>query len=140
MVYSLRVTRGRSIVVDRGSDEPVYQQIARQIRGLVAGGTLSPGEALPGVRTLASDLGVSLNTVARAYRILEDEGFLSIRDRSGVEVASPGAGAVPGAREALREELRSVLARLRQTGLSREEIEKLLAREIAGLGEERRKG
>lgn len=140
MVYSSCVTRGRSIVVDRGSEEPVYQQIARQIRGLVAGGTLAPGEALPGVRTLASDLGVSLNTVARAYRILEEEGFLSIRERSGVEVASPGTGAAPGAREGLREEMRSVLARLRQTGLSREEIEKLLAREIAGLGEERRKG
>jgi DNA-binding transcriptional regulator YhcF (GntR family) len=134
------MTRGRSIVVDRDSDEPVYQQIARQIRGLVASGALLPGDALPGVRALASDLGVNLNTVARAYRILEDEGFLTIRDRSGVEVARPRAGAVPGAREALRDELRSLLARLRQTGLTRDEIERLALREIARLAEERRKG
>src|SRR3989304_3672609 len=77
------------IVVERSSQEPVYEQIARQIRRCVATGELTPGTPLPTVRTLASDLGVNLNTVARAYWLLEEEGFVGIRDRSGAEILAP---------------------------------------------------
>jgi GntR family transcriptional regulator len=52
-----------TVVVERSSDESVYEQIARQVRFAIASGGLEPGFVLPPVRTLASDLGVNLNTV-----------------------------------------------------------------------------
>jgi DNA-binding transcriptional regulator YhcF (GntR family) len=131
LVYNDRVAPHRSVVVDRSSEEPVYAQIARQIRARIASGDLGTGVALPSVRTLAGDLGVNLNTVARAYRELEDDGFVEIRDRTGARVAPPGAPAV--SRDALRDRLRDVVARLRQAGVSPREIERLAAAEIAAL-------
>lgn len=119
------------VVVDRGSDEPVYAQIARRIREAIAGGDLAPGSALPSVRTLASDLGVNLNTVARAYRMLEDEGFVALRERTGAEVAPPARRADAAAREALLGQLGTLLARMRQAGLTASEIERAVARETA---------
>ena len=84
-----------TLTLDWATGEPVYEQIARQIRTRIAAGDLPPGHALPPVRTLASDLGVNLNTVARAYRQLEEQGFVLIRDRSGAEVAAPAAPLIP---------------------------------------------
>lgn len=78
-----------TITIDRGVGEPVYAQVAHQLRQLIASGALSPGMTLPSVRGLAGDLGVNLNTIARAYRLLEGEGFLVILGRSGVKVAAP---------------------------------------------------
>lgn len=121
------------VVIERSLDEPVYEQIARQIRECVASGELPAGTRLPTVRILASDLGVNLNTVARAYWLLEEEGFVSIRNRSGAEVLAPAIK--PAAdRERLCQELRKILARMRQAGFSTEELRRLADREIASLG------
>jgi len=113
--------------------DPVYAQIARQIRAYIACGDLPAGTALPAVRALASDLGVNLNTVARAYLVLEDEGFIRIRDRSGAEVAGPSRMAGGGSRDRLQDELRDVLARLRQAGTDLTRLKRLVVREIAGM-------
>jgi DNA-binding transcriptional regulator YhcF (GntR family) len=121
-----------SVVVDRSAAEPVYAQIARQVRARISGGDLKPGAVLPSVRTLASDLGVNLNTVARAYRQLEDGGFVAIAGRSGVRVSPPGSAAA-AKRDDLRERLRDVLARLRQAGLAPKELERIASKEIAAL-------
>jgi DNA-binding transcriptional regulator YhcF (GntR family) len=128
-----------SIVVVRGSDEPVYAQIARQLRSRISAGDLKPGALLPPVRTVATDLGVNLNTVARAYRQLEDGGFVAIAGRAGVRV-SPPAAAAPAIRDDLRERLRDVLVRLRQAGLAPKELERIAAREIAALADDERRG
>lgn len=122
-----------SIRLESGQGDTVYEQIARQIRSRIVSGDLPPGFPLPPVRTLASDLGVNLNTVARAYRLLEDEGFVRIRDRSGAEVAAPREGTSADAGERFREELRSVLARMRQAGMQPEEIRRAAEAEIAAL-------
>ena len=119
--------------VDRGADEPVYAQVARQLRALVAAGRLAPGAPLPPLRNLASDLGVSLNTVARAYRQLEAEGFLVIRDREGAVVAAPALRPEPEDVERLTDELRTALSRLRQAGVSARALSKLATREIESL-------
>ena len=110
---------------------PVYEQIAGQIRDLIAAGALAPGRALPPVRTLASDLGVNLNTVARAYRLLEDQGFVRIRDRAGVEVAAPPPVADAATRARLAAELHAVVVRLRQAGVPAAEIAGLVAAALA---------
>lgn len=120
------------IMIERTSEEPVYEQIARQVRERVASGELPAGTPLPTVRSLASDLGVNLNTVARAYWLLEDEGFVKIRKRSGAEVAAPSRKPAVE-REKLREQLRRVLSQMRQAGVSPEELRRFTDREIASL-------
>ena len=120
-----------AITLAPGDDAPVYEQIAGQIRELIVAGALAPGRALPPVRTLASDLGVNLNTVARAYRLLESQGFVRIRDRAGAEVAAPPPVADAAARARLAAELRTVVARLRQAGVPAAEIASLVAAALA---------
>ena len=119
------------IVVDWSADEPVYAQIARQIRTAIASGALAAGDLLPPVRTIASDRGVNLNTGARAYRLLDAEGFVAIAEREGVRVQAPARRADRAATGALWEELSVLLARMRQAGVSAAEIRRRLEREVA---------
>jgi len=119
-----------TLSIDRQLELPVYEQIADQVRRLVVSGALGPGSALPPVRQLAGDLGVNLNTVARAYRLLEDEGFLVIRDRAGVEVAAPAKRLDRSTRARLLDQLRATLARLRQAGMTAEELLRVVRREV----------
>lgn len=128
LVYSILVTP--LIVIDWSVDEPVYAQIARQIRAAIASGALAAGDLLPPVRTIASDLGVNLNTVARAYRLLDAEGFVAIEEREGVRVQAPARRADRAATEVLCEELAVLLARMRQAGISAAEIRRRVEREL----------
>jgi GntR family transcriptional regulator len=127
-VYSALVAS--VILVDWSLSEPVYAQIARQVRAQIASGALPAGSLLPPVRTLASDLGVNLNTVARAYRLLATEGFLNIEEREGVRVMAPARHAEATAVEPLDDELTVLLARMRQAGLSPADIRKRVARAL----------
>jgi GntR family transcriptional regulator len=126
-----------TLAIDRRDDAPVYEQVADQVRRLVASGDLGPGTALPSVRQLAGDLGVNLNTIARAYRLLEDEGFLVIRDRAGVEVAAPSEKVDSSTRVRLMDQLRACLARLRQAGMTPEELLLVVRKEVESLGSRR---
>lgn len=123
-----------TITVDRGIDRPVYEQVADQIRELVTAGALPAGAPLPSVRSLASDLGVNLNTVARAYRVLESEGFLIIRERAGVSVAAPAKEPDPSVLAALTAQLRATLARLRQAGVPATELREIIEYEVVVMG------
>jgi GntR family transcriptional regulator len=113
------------IVLDRDRGEAAYEQIAAQIRNAIATSRLAPGSVLPGVRGLASDLGVNLNTVARAYRLLEEQGFVRIRDRSGVEVVTPQSASAQ-IRAGLEGELWALLVRMRQAGLAPADLRRLI--------------
>lgn len=64
------------IVIDNRSGDPIYDQITRQIKAQIIGGTLLPDEALPSIRNLAKDLRISVITTKHAYDELEREGFL----------------------------------------------------------------
>lgn len=75
--------------IDHTSEEPLYLQIRSQIIAAIACGDLKPLDGLPSVRVLASNLGVNLHTVNKAYAVLRDEGYLLIRGRSGAYVADP---------------------------------------------------
>jgi GntR family transcriptional regulator len=124
-----------TLTIDRGLEDPVYEQVADQVRRLVASGALGPGTALPSVRQLAGDLGVNLNTIARAYRLLESEGFLVIRDRAGVTVAAPAEEIEHSARAKLLDQMRAILARLRQAGMTTEELLPVMRREVLALND-----
>lgn len=77
------------LTVDPGSVVPAYEQIVTQVVTAVRRGSLSPGTRLPTVRQLAGDLGLAPNTVAKAYRQLESDGFVATNGRNGTVVATP---------------------------------------------------
>ena len=106
---------------------PIYLQIVRQIRYLVASGRLEAGEKLPPVRKLAAKLLINPNTVARAYRELEGEGALTTRQGAGVFVASHGSPlARPEQLRILRERIDMLLSESRQMNIDIEEVVGLL--------------
>ena len=76
------------ISVDLRDKTPIYEQLVMSVKELINRGDLCPGDALPTVRQLAQDLGVNLNTVARAYRELANQGILSVRQGRGASVVS----------------------------------------------------
>ena len=76
------------IVVDPQAAEPPFEQVRAQVAGLIGSGSLLPGDRLPTVRALAADLGLAVNTVARAYKELEAAGLVQTRRRAGTTVAS----------------------------------------------------
>ena len=123
-----------TLAIDRRLEAPVYEQVADQVRRLIASGALDPGTSLPSVRQLAGDLGVNLNTIARAYRLLEDEGFLAIRDRAGVAVAAPADKVENSVRARLLDQMRATLARLRQAGMATDEMLLVLRHEVRAMG------
>ncbi len=76
--------------IDFRSETPITTQIVEQIQNRVLGGELKPGDQLPTVRQLATDLRVNFNTVARAYRILDSMGLISTQQGRGTYIWSAG--------------------------------------------------
>ncbi|MBE7325659.1 GntR family transcriptional regulator [Nocardioides sp. Y6] len=98
--------------VDHDAAEPVYEQVRRQVVEAVSDGLLAPGDKLPPVRTLASDLGLAVNTVAKAYKELEAAAVVATRGRAGTVVL--GAGVEQAARAAAA----AYVTRVRELGLT----------------------
>ncbi len=71
------------IDLDFRSKIPIYVQIIDQIKHMIATGKLEPGEQLPTVRQLATDLRINFNTIARCYRMLDEEGLISTQHGRG---------------------------------------------------------
>jgi len=86
--------------IDLHSSTPVYRQILDGLRILLVSGMFHPGDKLPTVREMAIDLGVNHNTVAEAYRLLADDGWLDLKRHHGATVLSrgPRARVLSGAR------------------------------------------
>lgn len=76
------------LLIDPRSPTPPYEQVRLQVVELVRRGELALGSRLPTVRRLAGDLGLAVNTVARAYRELERAGIVETRGRHGTFVAT----------------------------------------------------
>jgi GntR family transcriptional regulator len=68
---------------------PIYVQLMEQIKHQIAAGKLKPGDQLPTVRQLAADLRVNFNTVARAYRLLDDDAIISTQHGRGTFILDP---------------------------------------------------
>ncbi|QYR21195.1 GntR family transcriptional regulator [Paenibacillus sp. sptzw28] len=111
------------IELDLQSDVPIYTQIAEQLVEGIASGELKPGEALPSVRSLASDLNINLHTVNKAYQSLKQEGFLQVHRKQGVVVQPAGMPDVTAAfLGKLRRQLRPLAAEAIVRGMSEAEF------------------
>ena len=88
-----------NIVISQTSGQPIYEQIARQIKGLILRGELCEGAALPSMRLLARDLRISVITTKRAYEELEREGFVITTPGKGCYVAPRPEGTWDQARQ-----------------------------------------
>ena len=98
--------------IDPGSHVPIYLQIADAVRAAVAVGVYRPGEVLPSLRAMATEIHVNPNTVQRAYDELEREGLIYSQRGRGLFVAERGAAAAQsaagaGVRRALDEAIRA---------------------------------
>lgn len=109
------------IVLNTRDPKPIYEQITNNLRRLIASGGIAPGERLPSVRELATRLTINPNTIQRAYRQLEQEGYI---------VSLPGKGCFAAEGSALRQDrlrmlwlqLEAAAAELRLAGVSQQEL------------------
>ena len=114
---------------------PIYLQLMEQVKHAIETGALRPGEQLPGIRPLAEELVINPNTVAKAYRELEHEGIIELRHGAGAFVSGQSAKSKRAA-DTLRTAqpiVAAAIERLRDRGLSDEEIRRLFEAELAGL-------
>ena len=117
--------------VNLTSTQPLYLQLTQQVRHAIETGVLQPGDALPGIRTLAEQLVVSPNTVVKAYSELEHEGLLEMRHGTGAFVSGRKATRARSDRMRLAQErVRTLVARLQDDGFSEEEIQRLVEAEL----------
>lgn len=115
------------IQLDFESHLPIYEQIKNQIITGIAKQELLPDEKLPSVRSLASDIGVNLHTVNKAYKQLKQEGFLLIHRQKGVVVHPDGPPAADAIyKKDLTEHLAPIIAASLLKGMDRDDFEHII--------------
>jgi GntR family transcriptional regulator len=103
--------------------EPLYAQLANQVRLLIGKGSLQVGDRLPTIRDVSESLSINMHTVRQAYGILESEGLVETRRGRGVTVISTGTNRV----EILA---RQFVAEARSAGIGNTEIRRILEAEL----------
>jgi len=131
ILYSVYIHYTVLLTIDTQDRRPIYQQVADSIRTMIAAGQLAEGQPLPPVRQLAADLGVNLNTIAAAYRDLQEDGLIVVKHGSGTTVASRTAA--PHSQNELRGPLRTALTQLVLSGMRRRQILTMVNDELRGL-------
>ena len=107
---------------------PIYEQLEEKLRRMILSGAIGEGERLPSVRELASQLAINPNTIQRAYRELEQNGFIYSVPGKG-SFAGKLSGVDEGRRRELREKLKAIWTELLQLGDSPESLLALLKEE-----------
>ena len=104
---------------------PIYEQLEEKLRRLILSGAIAEGERLPSVRELAGQLAINPNTIQRAYRELEQAGFIYSVPGKG-SFAGKLSGVDESRRKELREKLVAIYTELLQLGDSPEALQTLL--------------
>jgi GntR family transcriptional regulator len=116
--------------------QPLYVQLAQQIRHAVECGNLRHGDQLPGIRSLAEELLVSPNTVVKAYSELEHEGLLELRHGSGAFIClNRRARSVMDQVDGARKKVAQLMDELRKSGLRHDEIRRVFEAELLAAAE-----
>jgi len=121
-----------NIHLDFRSGTPIYTQIVEQVKQQVVSGELKPGDQLPTVRALALELRVNFNTVARAYRLLDEAGIISTQQGRGTYILEvpPPERTDKLRRQALEALIRNFLSEAFHLGCSPDEISKTLKKQL----------
>ena len=120
------------IHLDFRSGVPIYTQIVEQVRQQAVSGKLKPGDQLPTVRSLALELRINFNTVARAYRLLDEAGIISTQQGRGTYIldAPPPKRTDKMRQQALRTLTRDYLGEAFRLGCSSDEIGKTVKEQL----------
>lgn len=119
--------------IDPRSPTPLYAQISTRLRVAIAAGELCPGDALPSVRQLSSQLRINPATVVQAYRELESEGLVATRHGAGTFVLSVPAERRENERAAeARRLVRDLITEAARLGISAAELRDAVDDELNG--------
>jgi len=121
-----------NLEIDFRSGIPIYLQVVERIKERLAAGQLQPGDQLPTVRSLALELRVNFNTIARAYRIMDESGIISTQQGRGTYILEiPTPEVADGIRlEALQELTRRYLVDAERLGASPEELDGVMKKQV----------
>lgn len=127
------------IQISTSDGVPIYQQVVNQVRYLIAAGRLQPGEELPAIRTLADQLTINPNTVARAYLELERAGIVTKRHGAGTYVAdAPPTVPQREKTKILTQRVDALLTEARQLAVDVPDVIKLVRERASMMAEETR--
>jgi len=125
-----------NLQINFSSGVPIYLQLMEQIKHAVETGAIRLGEQLPTIRSVAEELTMNPNTVARAYRELESEGIVEVRHGSGVFVAGPQSSTTKTAEiRKAGEVLRAAMEKGMALDLSKSELRRVFEEELSRLQE-----
>ena len=117
--------------IDPANGLAIYEQVVRQLKFAVANGKLRRGERVPSVRELSKQLAINPNTVARAYRQLQDEQVLETVRGLGMQIMTGAEKRCRTDRKRLiAERLKNVIVEAGQSGLTRDEVRDLVEKEL----------
>lgn len=116
------------IHLDYRDSRPIYEQVKDSLRRLMVTGVLAPGDKLPSVRSMASQLSINPNTIQRAYRELEADGYILSVAGKGSFVAQVDQLAEQQKKQAA-DAFRAAAQKLRQLGLTQAQLAQLLTEE-----------
>lgn len=115
------------IIISNSSQEPIYEQITRQIKNSIIRGELAPGEMLPSIRNLAKQLQISVITTKRAYEELEREGFIETVTGKGSFVAGQNQELLRERRlKVVEDKLAEAVAESKILNISLKELQEML--------------
>lgn len=116
-----------NIIISNSSEVPIYEQIKNQIRDMIIDGRLKSGEGLPGMRTLAKDLKVSVITTKRSYNELEKEGYIITNQGKGSFVSNMNREFLKeGQLKLIEEKLQDAVDLAAPINISLEELKEIL--------------
>lgn len=121
------------------SEKPIYEQLILEIKRGIITGELQPGEAVPSVRTLASDIGINMHTVNKVYKHLQQEKVL-VKQKSGFIVNPERLKPTPDVIDQLSQHLYEVVIEKELYGLSEEEILAMMREKVKNIKIEKGRG
>jgi GntR family transcriptional regulator len=122
-----------NLEIDFRSGIPIYLQVVERIKERLAAGHLKPGDQLPTVRSLALDLRVNFNTIARAYRIMDESGIISTQQGRGTYILEmPSPEVIESIRaKALEDLTKRYIEDANRLGIAPDELHKILNEQLA---------
>ena len=117
-----------NIQITNDGTTPIYEQIARQIKGMILSGTLKEGDALPSMRLLAKELKISVITTKRAYEELERDGFITSMTGKGSFVAGTDTELIREAQQKeLEQAIEALVGQCKDLGVPLDDLQELVA-------------